>query len=140
MTFTVEKKKRSPAIALPHLKRPVGVEPRKFTRAEVAEIFNNAVHPSQVSRFQEVLAGIEPHELIDRDGVWCVYVFLCWRQLKTLRDGTRHTWKKRFQSEFEEMGEVRFLDEYVHGPGGSREDCDRMIDDYLVKKNTKKFA
>lgn len=139
MTFTKERK-RKPPIAIPHLNTPIGVEQEGFTRAEVAEIFNNAIDGSQVSRIQSVLVSIEPYQLIDRDGVWGVYVFLCWRQMKTFRDGTRHAWRRHFQEEFEQMGEESFLEKYVYKPGGSRAKCDRMVDEYLLRKNVKKFA
>ena len=140
--FTTDReiKKRTPPVVFVHLKHANVFSEDLFTRSEIAGIFGNRIHRSQISRFQSVLGGIEPYQPINRDGVWGVYVFLCWRQAKRMLSGGAWTWKEQFQSDYEKLGETAFLEKYVYSLGGSREDCDRMIDEYLAKKNTKKFA
>lgn len=141
MVFTTERKKnRTYPVALPHLQHSTVFSQDVFTRSEVAAIFKNAIDAAQVSRISEVLAVIEPFRPISREGVWGIYVFLCWRQKKTSMEGTRWAWREHFQAEYERLGEAEFLQTYVYSIGGSRKDCDRMIDEFLAKKNTKKFA
>ena len=137
---TDKKKKRIPPIALPHLQHSTVFHEDVFTRAEVAAIFKNAIDAPQVSRISEVLAVIEPFRPITREGVWGIYVFLCWRQRRISKEGTQWAWREHFPEDYEKLGETEFLRTYVYSIGGSREDCDRMIDEFLAKKNTKKFA
>lgn len=128
------------ALPLPHLKHPQSIsDDPKFTRVQVAAIFGNAFSPSHISKIQDVLEGIDEYDELDRDAIWHVYIFQAWRQFQTTFYGKRHAWKRRFQAEVETMGEAAFMTKYVDKIGGSREDCDRMVDDYIVKRNTEKL-
>lgn len=130
--------KTKPPLVLLHLKRPPEAETGLFTREEVAEIFHNRIDRSQVSRLQEVLKGIEPYQPLTRADIWKVYVYLSWRDIQ-IAEGKRHVWRKTFQDELIKLGEEAFLKKYVFHWGGSKEDCERLIDDYLARKKTKKL-
>ena len=140
MTVAFAKPRRKTPLPLPHLKHPktIAVD-TKFNRVQVAEIFGNVFPSSHISKIQNVLEGIREREDLDRDAIWNIYIYQCWKQFQIAVYDKNHAWKLRFQAEVEEMGEDAFMKRYVYGVGGSREDCDRMVDDYLIKRNTEKL-
>jgi hypothetical protein len=106
----------------------VTVEPVSFTRREVAEMFGG-IDPSIVSR-DAVAIGLTEYKPINKEGVWRLYVLACYKRAHPFAS------RKSFVELCTQQGDEVAL-EFVKLAGGSREDCDRLIENFLAKKLTK---
>lgn len=102
----------------------------EFTRIELAEMFGG-IHPSIISRDCKAL-GFDEYSAIKRCDVWRIYVLKCWQRKK------RGAWRQSFIDEIKKKGDEAVIKEYVLSQGGSKKNCEEMIDRFITKKRTKK--
>ncbi|MBW4422431.1 MAG: hypothetical protein KME13_25015 [Myxacorys californica WJT36-NPBG1] len=120
--------RKRPKDRLPHLPSIVDAESNTFTRREIAEMFGG-INPSIISRDCSSI-GLPECEPIDKEGVWRLYVLACYKRLRPSAS------RKSFVKLCIQHGDEVAL-EFVKLAGGSREDCNQLIENFLAKKLTK---
>jgi hypothetical protein len=113
---------------LPHLPPIVVVEPPEFTRKDVAEMFGS-IDPSIISKDASAI-GILPYISLSKEDVWRLYVLACYRRVNPGAS------RQSFIDLCEKKGDEAAM-KYVQLAGGSREDCDRLIENFIARKQTK---
>ncbi len=119
--------RRRPRDPLPHLPSPSAVEPITFSRREIAEMFGG-IDPSIISRDCTAI-GLPEYTPIDCEGVWRLYVLACYKRIRP------YSSRESFVELCTKQGDAAAL-EFVKLAGGSREDCDELIQNFLAKKLT----
>jgi len=99
-----------------------------FTRREIAEMFGN-IEPSIIRKHCMAL-GITRYEKVPREDIWRLYVLACYKRL------CPYASRNSFVRLCKDKGDEAAL-AIVHIAGGSREDCDDLIDRFIAKKQTK---
>ena len=120
--------RRRPKDPLPHLPPVIEVDSAGFTRREVAEMFGG-IDPSIISK-DCIAIGITPYEPLFKKDIWRLYVLACYKRLYPYAS------RNSFVRLCKDKGDAAAL-ALVHIAGGSREDCDDLIDRFIAKKQTK---
>ncbi|MBW4444133.1 MAG: hypothetical protein KME10_23490 [Plectolyngbya sp. WJT66-NPBG17] len=123
--------RRKPKDPLPHLP-PVSTldieDFTQFTRREIAEMFGE-IDPSIVSK-DCIAMGIKPYEKVPKSDIWSLYVMQCFRRVKPFGH------RKELVDLCLTHGDEAAI-EYVKLAGGSRADCDHLIEAFIARKQTK---
>ena len=121
---------------LSRLGRVIEVEDfSSFYRTDIAEMIG--VDPSCISRAAKSLR-IDKYDKIPREDIWLLYIFFAWKRKHP------YNWAKSYHKELEDLGEEMgkekgdeyFLNKYVYSQGGSRQDCEDMIEDWIARQSS----
>lgn len=113
---------------LPHLPPIATVEPVEFTRREIAEMFGG-IDPSTISKNASAI-GLPEYVPLSKADVWALYVMACYQRVNP--GSSRQSYIDLYNAK----GEAAVL-AYVALAGGSKEDCEQLIESFLAKKRTK---
>jgi hypothetical protein len=87
------------------------------------------IDPSIISKDASAI-GLSPYAPLSKSDVWRLYVLACYRRVNP---GSS---RKSFVDLCLQRGDGAAL-EFVRIAGGSREDCDRLIKNFIARKQTR---
>lgn len=87
------------------------------------------IDPSIISKDASAI-GLTAYAPLSKSDVWCLYVMACYRRVNPGAS------RQSYLDLYTQKGEAAAL-KFVELAGGSKEDCDRLIEDFLAKKRTK---
>ena len=114
-----------------------------FTRVEIGEICG--VHPSIITKDCHHLNdlkldgfnGIIDYDPVPRDSLWYIYAIEMFRRAHMLV-GKQDTPRKKFVKDVNKRGQ-RAIEFWVKAGGGSRDDFDKRVTDFIARKKCRKL-
>ena len=140
-TFTKMSTKAT-AIPFPDLPKPFLFTSEVFTRVEIGEICG--VHSSLITKDCQALndievegfSGIEDYAPVPRDALWYVYAIEMFRRTHMMLGQTPV--RTKFVKDVNQYGH-RAIDRWVKAGGGSKEDFETRLNNFIAKKKCKKL-